>query len=295
MTESEVATTHAAAPKQGSRRRPAWIAAALVLLIVAMLSSPRGSAASTPSGPEVTHVVLAEARDIEPRVREDVERVRYTNAAFLAQPQRTGLCALHPFFCRYRGLYQQVGVPFLVLCAIVLPCWLVFRLYRRRALGRPLSARREILLLTFVFYLLGLATLTLTPNRSSRVRAVGVGGVELRPNVTSLICSSASLPDAPNARAFCTENAAGNVLLFFPLGVLLPLIWGRFRFWRGIQVAIALSLGIELVQYFSSAWGSYRATDVNDVILNVLGASLGLALVSPLWLRQRTRPRTLSS
>jgi glycopeptide antibiotics resistance protein len=79
-------------------------------------------------------------------------------------------------------------------------------------------------------------------------------------------------------------------MLFFPLGILIPLVWRHLRFWRGTQIAIALSFGIELLQYLSSAWGSYRAADVNDVILNVLGASLGLALVSLLRLRQGTRP-----
>jgi glycopeptide antibiotics resistance protein len=79
-------------------------------------------------------------------------------------------------------------------------------------------------------------------------------------------------------------------MLFFPLGILLPLVWKRLRFWRAIQIAIALSCSIELLQYLSSAWGSYRSADVNDVILNVLGASLGLALVSLLRLRPGTRP-----
>jgi glycopeptide antibiotics resistance protein len=79
-------------------------------------------------------------------------------------------------------------------------------------------------------------------------------------------------------------------MLFFPLGILLPLVWRRLRFWSGIQIAIALSVSIELLQYLSSAWGSYRAADVNDVILNVLGASLGLALVTLLRLRPGARP-----
>ena len=75
-------------------------------------------------------------------------------------------------------------------------------------------------------------------------------------------------------------------MLFFPLGILIPLVWSRLRFWKSILIAVALSCGIELVQYLSSAWGSYRAADVNDVILNVLGACLGLALASLLRLRQ---------
>ena len=79
-------------------------------------------------------------------------------------------------------------------------------------------------------------------------------------------------------------------MLFFPLGILLPLIWGQLRFWRGIQIAIALSVSIELVQYLSSAWGSYRAADVNDVILNVAGACLGLALMALLRWRPGSRP-----
>jgi glycopeptide antibiotics resistance protein len=76
-------------------------------------------------------------------------------------------------------------------------------------------------------------------------------------------------------------------MLFFPLGILIPLVWRRLRFWRGIQIAIALSSSIELVQYFSRTWIN-RTADVNDVILNVLGASLGLALVFLLRLRRGT-------
>lgn len=186
--------------------------------------------------------------------------------------------------------YRSFAFPFLVLSAIAVPCWLVFRLYRLRTPGHRLSFHREILLLTVVVYLVGLATATLTPNRSSRLRAEGRGGIDLHPKLASLTCSSANLPRGSTAQAFCVHYARANVALFFPLGILIPLVWRRFRFWRVIQIAIALSLSIELVQYLSSAWGSYRAADVNDVILNVLGASLGLALVSLLRLLQGTRP-----
>jgi glycopeptide antibiotics resistance protein len=185
--------------------------------------------------------------------------------------------------------YRSFVVPILVLASIVVPCWLVFRVYRHRTGGLPLSWRREILLLIFVVYLSGLAAATLTPNRSSRLLAEGTGGIELHPNLASLTCSAAFLPRGSTARAFCVHNARGNFMLFFPLGILIPLVFTHLRFWRGIQIATALSVSIELLQYLSSAWGSYRSADVNDVILNVLGACLGLALVSLLRLRQGTR------
>ena len=186
--------------------------------------------------------------------------------------------------------YRSMFFPFFVVSAIVVPCWLIFRLYRRRAPAHRTSFLREILLLIFVVYLGGLAIATLTPNRSSRLVAAGRGGVELRPRLTSLICSSANFPEGTSARGFCEHNARGNIMLFFPLGILVPLVWTRVRFWKTIAMAIALSVSIEIVQYLSSAWGSYRAVDINDVLLNVFGACLGLMLVSLLRLRPRVRP-----
>jgi glycopeptide antibiotics resistance protein len=187
-------------------------------------------------------------------------------------------------------VYRSFAAPILVLSSIVVPCWLAFRLYRHRTRGRPVSFGREILLLTLVVYLASLAAVTLSPNRSGRLIAAGTGGIDLRPNLASLTCSSATLPTGSSARAFCVRNARGNVMLFFPLGILIPLVWRHVRFWKGTQIAIALSFSIELAQYLSSAWGSYRAADVNDFILNVVGACLGLALVSLLRLRPNARP-----
>ena len=185
--------------------------------------------------------------------------------------------------------YRSYAFPFLVLSAIAVPCWLFFRLYRLRTSGHRVSFHREFLLLTFVVYLSGLAVATLIPNHNSRLAAEAAMGIDLHPNLASLTCSSAILPRGSTARAFCVHNARGNVMLFFPLGILIPLVWRRLRFWRGIQIAVALSISIEIVQYLSRAW-SNRSIDVNDVILNVVGACLGLVLVSLLRLLQGTRP-----
>ena len=186
--------------------------------------------------------------------------------------------------------YRSLLYPFLVLSAITVPCWLVFRLYRARTSGHRLPFRRELLYLIVVVYLSGLASATLTPSHTSRSVAAAAKAIELHPDPASLTCSSDSLPSGSTARAFCVRNARGNVVLFFPLGILMPLVWKRLRFWRGLRIAVALSVGIELLQYLSRAWGSQRTADVNDVVLNVLVACLGLAFVSLLRSRQDTRP-----
>ena len=174
-----------------------------------------------------------------------------------------------------------------------MPCWLVVRLYRRRICGHYLSWQREVLLLVFVVYLSGLAAATLSPSRSSRYRADNTVGLELRPDPASLTCSSAALPSGSTGHSFCVRNARGNLLLFLPLGILLPLVWKRLPFWGGVRIAIALSVSIETLQYLSRTWGVNRTADVNDVVLNVLGACLGLMLVHLLRWRPGIRPAVL--
>lgn len=186
-------------------------------------------------------------------------------------------------------VYRSFALPVLVLSLIVVPCWAIFRLYRLQTTGHALSFHREILLLTFVVYLSGLAAVTLVPNHNSSSRAEATAGIDLHPDLASLTCASATLPSGSSERAFCVRNARGNVMLFFPLGILIPLVRRRLRFWSGMRIAFALSFSIELVQYLSRPW-SHRSADVNDLLLNVLGAGLGLALVCLLRLRPGTPP-----
>lgn len=62
-----------------------------------------------------------------------------------------------------------------------------------------------------------------------------------------------------------------NVLLFIPFGFFLPLLWQNFRrLGKTLLLGFCASLFIEFFQIFS-----LRATDINDLITNVLGTSLG--------------------
>src|SRR5690349_2674099 len=133
--------------------------------------------------------------------------------------------------------YRSIAYPFLVLTAITVPCWLILRLYRSRTNGHPASFGRELLLLVVVVYFSGLVAAT--------------DGLELHPNLASLTCSSGTSLRGSTARGFCMRNARGNVALFIPLGILLPLVWRRLRFWNGLLVATGVSVSIELLQYLT--------------------------------------------
>lgn len=67
-------------------------------------------------------------------------------------------------------------------------------------------------------------------------------------------------------------NLLGNVLIFMPLGILLPLLkQSTASFWRIAFIGFSLSLALECVQ-MAFMMGTF---DVDDLILNTLGTALG--------------------
>lgn len=68
------------------------------------------------------------------------------------------------------------------------------------------------------------------------------------------------------------ENLVGNVVVFIPFGFLLPYIQDRCRhFYLLLLNAFVFVLGIEVFQLFSA----FGAFDVDDILLNCVGASIG--------------------
>jgi glycopeptide antibiotics resistance protein len=75
---------------------------------------------------------------------------------------------------------------------------------------------------------------------------------------------------------FWLRQALGNLLLLMPIGLLAPVaVPGLDRWWRVGLLAAAVSGTIEIVQL----WVPDRAADVDDLMLNVAGALIGLALL----------------
>jgi glycopeptide antibiotics resistance protein len=69
------------------------------------------------------------------------------------------------------------------------------------------------------------------------------------------------------------KNIIGNIILFLPLGLLLPLIFRVFNSWRTMfVVGFGTSFVIEVLQYEYAK----RIFDIDDILLNGLGAMTGL-------------------
>lgn len=71
------------------------------------------------------------------------------------------------------------------------------------------------------------------------------------------------------------ENLGGNIFVFVPFGFLLPYVQkGAARFPVLLMNAFLFVLGIEVFQLFSA----FGAFDVDDILLNCFGASMGWLL-----------------
>jgi glycopeptide antibiotics resistance protein len=78
------------------------------------------------------------------------------------------------------------------------------------------------------------------------------------------------------------KQVLGNVVLFFPLGFLVPLRWNYFMTMkRVLLLGLFTSCVIEFLQFAISVaiHYRYRSVDMDDVLLNTLGCIVGFLLL----------------
>lgn len=171
---------------------------------------------------------------------------------------------------------QVVGV-----YVLTLPIWIITRIIinvSRKKKGENISISREITINLFFLYLVLVSALTLIPTHIMKgLRHPSLSDINFVP-VFNTIKSMQHTP--ANMQHFMVrfwlENIIGNVFLLFPLGIFLPLLSVRFRSMKlMVFTALGCSLFIETFQFISRYIGSFRTCDIDDVILNTLGAALG--------------------
>lgn len=147
------------------------------------------------------------------------------------------------------------------LCVLV-PC-IVYQIYAvRNRMNPKRRVSKRYLLWTYVFMLYLSVTLSVTEIGS--IWDISYYDPVIRIKEINLI-------------PFASENPMSyilNVILFIPLGFLLPYIWKRYRcFWKVTLTGLLLSLAIEVGQLFNR-----RCSDINDLLMNTLGAVIGYGI-----------------
>lgn len=161
----------------------------------------------------------------------------------------------------------------------------------RRGLRSP--ATREGALLVFVLFCAGLAALTVFPsNLWSYVLEPGrwpegTSFWSFYPTWEELTARLQRLPEElprlltpfPGGIIYHFHSYwsaflfLGNMGMFLPIGFFTALLWRRERLWRSTLVGFLASLSIETIQLFID-----RGTDLDDLILNTVGAAVGYLL-----------------
>ncbi|MBP3041282.1 VanZ family protein [Bacillaceae bacterium Marseille-Q3522] len=174
----------------------------------------------------------------------------------------------------------NVIVVFGTICYIL---WKVVQIGRSYKNNKPIFWRNEAIKFLFVVYILMVISVTLFP--LALWIDFNVENITYSLNFVPFVSiiddfrqiGVAYSGDAVFMIRLIIRNVGGNILLFMPLGFLVPIFAKKYRHFKNtILLGFFASISIEIIQFFELFTGGMgRAVDIDDVICNVIGASIG--------------------
>ena len=142
------------------------------------------------------------------------------------------------------------------LCCILLPCML-YVLIQTKGFHRRTNFIHMIWVFIFLYYVY----LVLETTGIGTIWEIGLyPGMKLQEEINLI-----------PFRDGISLSMILNVVMFMPLGFLLPLLWKEYQsLVRTAIIGFCFSCGIEFCQLFNR-----RVSDVDDLLMNTLGAILG--------------------
>ncbi|WP_160672163.1 VanZ family protein [Clostridium sp. C8-1-8] len=160
-----------------------------------------------------------------------------------------------------------IGIPLLIVIEIIR--WIKFKIDNRKFIYI-----REFLIILLSIYMMALVSVTLLPFNF-------YGSKSPEANLIPVFNTLKDISNIPqNMKVFMIKfwlvNIFGNLLLLIPLAVIVPLTFKGFRSFKAtVLLGFMVALSIEVLQYLSAFLGNARSFDIDDIILNTLGAAIG--------------------
>ncbi len=149
-----------------------------------------------------------------------------------------------------------IGVDCFPIWILVIPVIVILQFF----VFKQRSFSKFLMVLVFAFYLIGVFFVTGIPTFDSL-------RIEFHFQWIPLI-------DIVNEPVGYLKNTVLNIILFMPMGFLLPAVWKEYRSFKvTIFSGFVASLLIEILQIFT-----FRLTDVDDLITNTIGTAAGYYL-----------------
>ena len=160
------------------------------------------------------------------------------------------------------------AISIFILCLPVLALFWLLMIRHAHRQGRSINFARSAVISIFILYVVDVFWNTVSFN---------VFPLQLRGNINlvpliGIVKMAIAILQSNNPWSFV--NLFGNLALFIPLGLLLPLLYEKMdKIWKIAFFGFCLSVAIELWQLVLP-----RASDVDDVILNTIGALVGFLI-----------------
>lgn len=173
-------------------------------------------------------------------------------------------------------------IPYMI---ITIPVYLIIRLIILKSTHKKINWYHEISLFIFVLFIAGLASHTIIPKLefgiSGNISIVknGIHRTNFIPFKVLLETFNEVFINR-NINYFLI-NFLGNIIIFMPIGFSVPLLW-KASDKKVVLIGFCSSVFIEFCQLFLS-----RGTDIDDLILNTVGAFLGLLVYKVLYKKFR--------
>jgi glycopeptide antibiotics resistance protein len=162
---------------------------------------------------------------------------------------------------------------------------------RQRTGGNSASIQRELVLFSFVAYISAVFAITIAPTSLAGISEPAKSPVNFIPIIHSVNYYLGTYADPTGVSTEkALENIIGNLLLFIPLGILLPCISPKFKSLKSmIAASFICSMFIECCQFFLGYFGTYRTSDIDDVILNKVSGLIGWLISTRVFERYFSR------
>lgn len=184
--------------------------------------------------------------------------------------------------------------PILVIIAVAMFAWILFWYIiniSKKKHDRKITFKSELILFLFYIYTISVLTLTVIPLPFTRFKFTR-GGINIIPVINTITDFRDTFSHHEIVSTeHSLQNLIGNIILFIPLGIFLPVLSYRYRTLANVTIlALICSTSIELVQLIERLFEIYRYVDIDDVILNTLGAILGFIIINNLVLKNDKTP-----
>ena len=166
--------------------------------------------------------------------------------------------------------------------SLILMTGLIYLVFLLRHLSHKRTLEEHFIFTVFFVYLAGVVNVTFFPFPIQQSLMIAMQNQPWHPAIVDLIpLRSIYLIITRDQWSSIVHGIGGNIILFFPLGCLLPLMISRLNSRKAMTIGVGVSIGVELLQgFFNLLLGyEYRQPGIDQVILNTIGFWEGYTLV----------------